>query len=836
MNVLPARLRPGWRTPRPTPLEIVDAAVVPAVLAVATFLASTPWLRVFAVPGAIGLLVMAAAAAVSITSLANRVWRQPPAVSYAASAVGLIILMLAAAGLHPDAVWHGLTNGPNRALTETLPVAGDRAVLAAPLLLTWLCGSASAELVMRARRDSSGMVAAGLVLPVAAFVIAYAVSASRPGRDEIAAPVLLIALVLVAVLRRVVAQAGTRQALVGAALEADARPWKWRPGAAGAALAAAVAVVLALVVPSLPSMSRKPASLNRAAPLATAALVDPVDAQAALRDGDPHAPARTLLRVSFDQPSTGYLMMAVLDNYDGAEWTFDTTFLPTGGRVPAPSGAPAGVTGLTAVRQQYDLTGPLPVSFLPALDRPIQVGGVEVVADASTGMLLPGHAASGSISYSVVSLSPSVTLASLPAADGIGTTVGQSLPASGTITAADLALPPNTSTAMATALRFLANLTGRRPAPTVAFLQAVMTSLHADERRIDPSLAPTSSASAPPTTVPTRTKKGKAPRPSPTTLPPPVGATTTGGTSLSEVINAVTINRAATPEQFATIYAMVARYLGVPARLVAGFRVAAGADAGPVAAGVHQVTNRQAWTWVEIPVAGLGWVVADPTPDTVTGAAVPPPESVQATATTLPPPQANAVPVGQITGGHALAKRADVKLPKVHHLAWWWIAILAVAGVLALALLGGPGLAGIRRLLRRRSRRQPREPPELAVGAWLELLDGLQQAGMLIGSGDTSAEVATEAGRHFGPDVTGPVREIGDVAERAVCSMSTPPDEADADRSWESQRSVRRIVLRGLDRRQRARALLSVGSAPRQPLASPESQVRNRLRFRNRSR
>ena len=40
------------------------------------------------------------------------------------------------------------------------------------------------------------------------------------------------------------------------------------------------------------------------------------------------------------------------------------------------------------------------------------------------------------------------------------------------------------------------------------------------------------------------------------------------------MINAVTVDRAATPEQFATFYAVVARYLGVPARLVTGFRVA----------------------------------------------------------------------------------------------------------------------------------------------------------------------------------------------------------------------------------------------------------------------
>jgi len=832
MNALSARLGRPWKTGRPTSLEIIDAAVVPAALAVATFVAATPWLRVFAVSGAVELLLIAGVASVAIASLAIRIWRQPPVVSYAASVVGLIVLLFAAGGLHPDALWHGLANGPNRAVTEILPVSGDRALLAAPLLLTWLCGTATAELVLRARR-SSGMAAVGLGLPLACFVIAYAVSASRPVGDEIGAPVLLVTLVAVALLRHVMTAAGTRQAIVGRSIEADARPPTWRPGVAAGGLALAVAVGLAVAVPTLPAMSRKPASLNRATPLVTAAVVDPVDALAALRDGDPLAPAKVVMQVDTNQPSTGYLGMAVLDDYDGAVWSFDATFRPTGGRVPAPAGASAGVTGSATVRQQVRLDGRLPVPFLPALDRPIEVTGAPVVADASTGMLLPGQPITGATSYTVVSHAPASTLAGIPPADGIGGAAAPSLPATGTVSAADLLLPPNTSTAMATALRFLANLTGQRPAPTLAFLQGVLTSLHADERRVDPALASVPTPTAPPTITAKVGKKGKVQRPTPTTLPPPVGAMTTGGTSLSEVINAVTVNRSATPEQFATLYAMVARYLGVPARVVTGFRMAAGSNSGPVAAGVHQISNRQAWTWVEIPVAGLGWVVADPTPDALTAESVPPPEAVQTSATTLPPPEANAVPLGEINGGHAHAKPVFIPSPKSHHAAWWKTAVPVGAGLLLIAALAGPGLAGVRRLLRRRARHQS-EPSQLAVGAWLELLDGLHQAGMSARPGDTSAEVATEAGRHFGPDITAPVREVGALANRAVCSISEPPDQAAAARAWESQESVRRAVHRGLDRRQRARALLSVGSAPRRPSVSPEPRDRSRRRTQNR--
>jgi hypothetical protein len=58
---------------------------------------------------------------------------------------------------------------------------------------------------------------------------------------------------------------------------------------------------------------------------------------------------------------------------------------------------------------------------------------------------------------------------------------------------------------------------------------------------------------------------------------------------------------------------------------------------------------------------------------------------------------------------------------------------------------------------------------------------------------------------------------VGEVADRAVFSISHPPDRADAEEAWEEQRRVRGTVLHSLDRRQRTRALLSVGSTPRHP-------------------
>jgi hypothetical protein len=787
--------------------EAAAAIVIPAGLAVATFLAATPWLRVFSVPGAAGLLVVAAVASVSIPFLAVRIWHQPPAVSYVASAVGLVVLCLVAGGPHPAALWHGLTAGPNRVLTETLPIGGSRAVLAAPILLTWLCGTASAELTSRAPAPSSGLGAIGLALPVACFVLAYAVGASRPSPDQVAAPLLLASLAAVALLRHLAGIARTPPAVVSPV----ARRSLCRPTLSGAAAVVAVAVILAVAVPSVPRLSGRPASLNRAPPVVTAVLDDPLDATAAFRDDDPHAPAHTVFRMATGQASSGYLATAILDDYDGGTWTFDATFRPSGGRIPAPVGAVRGAVGSigpTLVRQEDTVVAPLPEPFLPVLDRPVAVTGLQIEADAATGMLMPDRAAS-LLSYAAVSDGPLVSLASVPGADGIGAPAGAapaaSVPAgSGAASPADVTLPPNSTAALASALRFLASISGRRPGATVAFLQTALASLHADERRIDPAL-PVSSGE----------RDGPA-RPAAAIPPSPVRGSRSSGTSLSVVINAVINDRRATPEQFATLFALVARYLGVPARLVTGFRLGPSSGAGPVAAGTYEVTNRQAWTWVEIPVAGIGWVVADPTPDGVIGPGTSPPAPVQATPTTLPPTPANAVPRNEISGAHAVARPATVDRSPHPGVSMWGVVLAVLGGVLILAALLGPGLAGARRVLRRRARRQ-NDPSHLAVGAWLELLDSLQQSGMASTPGHTADEVATDAGRHFGPDVTGPVHEVGVIADQAMFSLHDPPDHQSAQRAWETQKAVRGAVRDRLDHRQRVRALLAVGSAPRRP-------------------
>lgn len=755
--------------------------VAPVALAAAgCFVAGLAALPAYQVASAPAVLAAAAGGAALVAVVAVGAFRVGPPVSYGASLAVLVLLLVAVSGFHPGDVLRALEHGPNRVLTETLPIGGGLATLAPLTVLVWLSAGACSEILLRSAGSRRGRAA--LAVPLLLYALSFAVASAAPTHDRWGAPVLLAVLAAAATLRQ-------RQAAPAEESTGDTGAWlRFRPLAAGVAAAAAVAVALAAAAPAVPVLSARPAAVHRRPPLALPPVVDPVGVMARLRDGRPHQPPRPELTARLGQPSTGYLAMAEMDSYDGAHWQFTATFDPTGGRVPQPAAAVATVDDAPVV-QSIDITATPPEPLLPALDRPVSVAGTPVVADAATGMLLPQSAAARR--YTVVSEAPSVTLSGLPAADGIDPAAAP---------AAASTLPPNTSTALATALRFLAGLTGERPAPTVAFLQDELSVLHAKEKRIDPSLAAPSSRSA----------KG-----------PPAQAP--AGTSLSAVINAVTVDRAATPEEFATFFAMTARYLGVPVRMVTGYRLVAGSTGAALPAGTYSVTSRQAWAWAEVPVAGVGWVVADPTPDATTAAAAPPPESVQAPSTTLPPRQANAVPRNQVFGGHALAPKSSVRLPHRSHTPAWVLPLVVVLAGLILACVAGPGQAAARRAWRRRTRRSD-DPNEMAVGAWLELLDGLDRAGMRPRAGATNTEVAADVADHFGPDLAEPAGVVATIADQAMFSVAQPVAAESARQAWETTRTIHTRVAARLDRRDRLRSLLVVGSAPRRPYPSDRSR------------
>lgn len=764
-----------------------------ALLAVALWVAADAALPAYQVRGAPGVLAGTAAGGVLISFVAARIVGVPAVVAYVASLAGLALLFVAVVGPEPGAIASAMAHGPNQLLSETLPLAGGPVALAPLIVVGWLCSVAATEIFLRAGGPRR---LAALMVPALLYVLCFAAASPAPNHYWITAPALLVLLATLAAVTAL--EERPAAATEGSGPPAPTRP-ELRTLLAGPVVAVAVAAVVAAVAPSVPGLSGPPASLRRHPPLVAPAIVDPVDVMAQSRDADPGAPPTRLLTVRTDESSDGYLALAELDAYDGAEWDFTATFQPTGGRVPpAPSGSQ--VVGTKAVQQSVSVDHPLPVPLLPALDRPRSVAGTAVAADPATGMLLP-QAGYPSRRYSVSSLSPDSALSGIPAADGIDLALGP--PES-------LALPPDTSTELASTLRFLSSLTGERPTPNVAYLQRVLEVLHGAERRVAPA----------PTTNPGTTSLHPGLQPS---------GSEVAGTSLSQVVQAVVVDRAATPEQLATFYAMVARYLGVPARIVTGFRVVSSSRGSLLPPGTYDVTNRQAWAWVEIPISGVGWVVADPTPDATTSAASPPPEAVRTPVTTLPPRPANAVPRNQITGGHALAPPSHLRTASPASTPAWVLPSVLALVALLIAGLAGPGQAAARRYWRRRRRKSP-DPAELAVGAWLELIDGLSRAGMPVPAGATNGEVAADVANHFDIDLVESVATVAATAERAVCSMAEPVDDESAIRCWELQRAVSRRLRTTLDRRARLQHLVTVGTAPSRPVPSPSAPSRVRPR------
>jgi hypothetical protein len=201
-----------------------------------------------------------------------------------------------------------------------------------------------------------------------------------------------------------------------------------------------------------------------------------------------------------------------------------------------------------------------------------------------------------------------------------------------------------------------------------------------------------------------------------------------------------------TPDQFATAYVLMARGLGLPARVAVGF------EAGrPDGTGTVTVRFATATAWPEIWFAGAGWVPFAATPDRTGRTSRQNQEStqkpVQQPETPKDGPKAGEQPqegtpepVGSLTSGPA--DRTPL--------------VAGLAGVLTLLLLI-PVVGAVISFLRRRRRRNAGP-----LGAWAELLDRLADLGHP-SAGRTSSEIRellTSLAPETGPDVEALAQEV----------------------------------------------------------------------------
>lgn len=176
-------------------------------------------------------------------------------------------------------------------------------------------------------------------------------------------------------------------------------------------------------------------------------------------------------------------------------------------------------------------------------------------------------------------------------------------------------------------------------------------------------------------------------------------------------------------EQYASAFALMARHLGYPARVVMGFAPKVSSSSETVTVKGSDVT-----AWAEVAFDGVGWIPFFPTP-TQTNA----PQQQTTTTKTEPLPQVRQPPRANQDRNNLLSpvgKSKDDNKPKAgFEIPEWAFVAAGVVGIpLALYFLPVIIIAGMKR--RRRSKRQKKGSGDIrTAGAWDELTDVYAELG-----------------------------------------------------------------------------------------------------------
>jgi hypothetical protein len=272
--------------------------------------------------------------------------------------------------------------------------------------------------------------------------------------------------------------------------------------------------------------------------------------------------------------------------------------------------------------------------------------------------------------------------------------------------------------------------------------------------------------------------------------------------------------------QFASAYAVMARSLGIPARVAVGF------TQGDFADGVYTVKSHNAHAWPEIYLAGLGWThLFDPTPPADTnplgqGSALPgdpPLTSVTTpgqTIPTTPPSTAPASPSDGNDGSGSTSATATTSVPVPPRVSASepaggtrpWIVVLVVLAALVLCVVLYVAFV-LHAKARRRARRHDADAAAAVQGAWEEALDRLREAHVPPDPALTPLELARSAPERGVTAATRPLRTLAR-AYTIVRYSDHAPSAADADQAWASVAELDRALDVGLTRRERWRRRL----------------------------
>jgi transglutaminase-like putative cysteine protease len=403
-------------------------------------------------------------------------------------------------------------------------------------------------------------------------------------------------------------------------------------------------------------------------------------------------------------PGQLLIRLAVLSDYDGVNWKVGGDYREAGRVLPPVNGPGAPGTGGAPIRQTitiHDLDGRL----LPAAPVAHQVDGVRVAYDQATGTLIRPEGLRTGLTYTVQSRQSTVDVNTLPGADvPSGPSVARFL-------ALGTANPPTSLTELAQRLGAEVGSPYQKALAVEDYLATHYTLV---------SDAPSGHA------YPNLNFFLFAPR-------------NAGG-------------QRGTSEQFAASFAVLARMLGLPTRVVVGFQARPGAST---------VRGKDALAWPEVLFSGLGWVPFDPLPKA--DSTPQPLESFQPKPNPSTPPPSMAP-----TLAISVSPQKPSRSPSAAAVAGggpgpWLAAGLGGGG--GLILVGLTVIALLRRRLRI-GRLDRGDPAHRVAGAWREVLDALRLAGRPPAPHLPASEVA-----HYATRIAVPAHEL----RRGKLRLATPP-------------------------------------------------------------
>ncbi len=587
----------------------------------------------------------------------------------------------------PMTALDALRGGVARLLGSLLPVPTEPGTVLTPIVITWIAGLATAELALRHRRTLAALS------PVAALYTLAQVFAGPHVVWHAWRPALVAAM-------------GAATVVIASAAKPTTTPTDAAKPTTAAGAAGVGGSGMSRAVPRPRSALARRTAVRSACALAVlaAAAISLAPVAGAVADGAPTDVLRPviprdrlldenpLVRLSgwalnpdaalFHTTVTGTtrpvrIRLAVLPTYDGVTWQVDGVYRPASEQL-----APA--TGGTSIRQTITIDQ-LNGHLLPAAATPTRITGVRAAEDLNSGTLLLPQGLSPGLTYQVTS-TPVTHGDDQPAGDDESTGDDQS--------AADDALTSADVPSGAAVSRYL-DLPGTPPDEMLR----LATQLGADDA------GAFQRAGAIAAFLRTHYR---------------LVADAPSGHAYPNLAFFLFADRAAggqrgTSEQFAAAFAVLGRMLGLPTRVVVGFR------AGP---GASTVRGADALAWPEVLFDGPGWVpfdtlpVGDAPPRAVEQDFAPQVAPPQTPAPTAPPITASATPNAPVGAGDSGAHRSG-GTPVVLLI----VTALLVPVPAAVILFVGLRRARARRRLERAS------PAERVAAAWWELHTALRRAG-----------------------------------------------------------------------------------------------------------